>query len=288
VGVFIRSGKEVMEASPGAQTPTTLPPELQDSILKILEGEPHRTYTSEDLVKLLKPQAAKDPQKQSQALEEVASELKKLIEEGRISEVTSGTFKARIFFDHERNIEHAFMGGMGNTSYRFRSPIFRMNIGVLSLYFVRDDRKGHWMVTVRDTTIGKDYGLVQRLTDGVYVFGTRPPEAGEAHFLQIEGRYMAKEHATLTLSGDEVTVEDHKTLNGTRIDFLTQDGLAHYQQMAKAFLQGTDPKSQRDPVKRGRFVLDELLQHHKNYETTFFGFVADSLLLDSWEKSQKN
>lgn len=252
---------------------------MKDPILKVLEEEPHRAYTAEDLVPILKLSAPKDPQKQLQAMQQITSDLNKLVKEGLITEIASGLFKARLFFDKEENIEHAFIGGMGNTLYRFRSPIFRLNMGVLSLYFIKDKRRGDWMVTIRDTTIGKDYCLPRRLRDGTYLFGSRPPGMGEDHFLQIEGRYIAREHVTLTMTGDEISLEDHKTSSGTRIDHLTKEGLARYQEVAEAFLHETDPTDHKDVVKRGRFVLERLLHHHQNFETTFFSAVVDSLLI---------
>ena len=286
-----------MEPSPGTETkenqgPVSQPPSaalpgLKDPILKVLEGEPHRAYTAEDLVSILKLQSPKDPQKQLQAVQQVTSDLNKLVEEGQATEVATGLFKARLFFDKEENIEHAFIGGMGNVLYRFRSPIFRINIGVLSLYFIKDKRQGDWTVTIRDTTIGKDYCLVRRLREGTYLFGSRPPGEGEEHYVQIQGRYIAKKHLTLTISGDEINVEDHNTPNGTRIDFLTEKGLANYQQVAEAFLEETGPADHKDVVKRGRFVLERLLRHHQNFETTFFSAVVDSLLIAGLPETAK-
>ena len=182
-----------MDPSPSVGTKTTpqktssagQPPSLSDRVRKILEGDRHRVYPAEDLVKLLKMQAPKDPQKQAQAVEQVAAEARKLIETGEVAEVAESIFKAKAFFDAERNIEHVFIGGMGNTDYRFTSPIFRMNLGVLSVFCIRDKKAGDWMITVRDTTIGRDYCLTRRIRDGVYLFGTRGPKEGEKNYLQI-------------------------------------------------------------------------------------------------------
>lgn len=286
-----------MEASPGSEVkenkapPTLSPsialPNLKDPILKVLQAEPHRAYKADDLVQILKLSAPKDPQKQLQAVEQIRSEFHKLIDAGRITEVASGLFKARLFFDKEEFIEHVLMGEMGNTLYRFQSPIFRLNIGVLSVYFIRNRKQGDWIATVRDTTIGKDYCLVRRLRDGTYTVGSRPAEMGEDHHLQIEGRYISKKHLTLMISGDKISIEDQKTPNGTRIDFLTQEGLARYEQVAEAFLRGTDSKNQRDPVKRGRFVLERLVHQHQNFETTFFSAVVDSLLMADLQEARK-
>jgi len=276
-----------MVPSTEPHTPSRASLESKDPILKFLLDDPHRAYTAEDLVRSFTPLVAKDPQKLPQAAAEMTASLRKLIEAGRITEIREGLFKTRLFFDKEQNIEHAFIGGMGNTLYRFRSPIFRLNIGVLSMYFIKDKKVGDWMVTVRDTTIGKDYSLLRRLRDGVHIFGSLPPKPGEEHYLQIEGKYIAKKHMTITISGDEVSVEDHNTLNGTRIDLLTSEGLARYKQVAEAFLQGTDHKDQKDPVKRGRFALEQLIHHHQNFETTFFSAVVESLLLERLRKAPK-
>jgi hypothetical protein len=283
----MESGTEIKKPTPTAQPPSAALPNLQDSILKVLRAEPHRAFKIEDLVQILKLQSPKDPQKQQQAVEHVTSELRKVVETGRVTEIASGLFKARLFFDKEESIEHALLGQMGNTSYRFKSPIFRMNIGVLSAYFIKNRRDGNWVITVRDTTIGKDYCLVHRLCDGTYTIGNRSAETSEDHHLQIEGRYIAKNHLTLTISGDQINVEDQQTPYGTRVDFLTQRGLARYEQVAGAFLEGTDPKDQGNPVKRGRFVLERLLQQHENFETTFFSAVVDLLLIAGSQNTGK-
>jgi hypothetical protein len=256
------------------------PPETKDPLLKFFRDEPHRAATAEEIVRTLTPAAAKDPQKLGPAVQDLTGKLQKLVEGGHITEVADGLYKARLFFDPERYIEHAFLGGMGNTLYRFRSPIFRLNIGVLSLFFIRDQKAGNWAVTVRDTTIGKDYSIARRLRDGVYTFGSQPPEAGDERYVQVEGKYIAKKHAILTLDGETVIVEDLKTLNGSRVDHLTKDGLARFRQVAREFLQHTDPASQRQPVIRGRFILNKLLQDHQNFESAFFSAAVDSLLLE--------
>jgi hypothetical protein len=168
---------------------------------------------------------------------------------------------------------------MGNNRYRFKGPIFRMNLGVLSLYFIHDKKEKNWLVIIKDTTIGKDSCLISRLRDGVHIFGNQPREEGQAQYWQIEGKYIAKKHVTIKISGEEVEVEDHNTQFGTRIDNLTKEGLATYQVAAQAFLKGVDAQSQRDIVKRGRFALEQLLSHHENFETTFFSAVIDFILL---------
>ncbi|HLG22293.1 MAG TPA: FHA domain-containing protein [Candidatus Manganitrophaceae bacterium] len=277
-----------MEATPGLEAkekpaagrPAAPPADRKEQIRGVMKHEPHRAYAAEDLARVLKLQFPKDPQKQAEALKEITSHLHKLIEESEVTEVSQGVFKTRLFFDEEKNIEHAFIGGMGNTHYRFAAPIFRLNLGVLSLYFIHDKREGNWWVTIKDTTIGKDYSLTRRLQDGVHLFGSRPPQAGEENYLQIEGKYIAKNHGVIKIAGEQIQVEDHNTLNGTRIDFLTKEGLTRYRQAAGAFLKGVDPKAQRDPIARGRFALDQLIQHHQNLEITFFNAVVDSLLLE--------
>jgi len=268
-----------MEITAKPQATTIVPPSLKDLIFRAMEREPHRAFAVEDLILLLKLQAPKDPQKQAQAVEQVTTNLRRLVNEGQVTEVADGLFKCRLFFESEKNIEHAFIGGMGNARYRFKSPIFRLNIGVLSVYFIRDPKKGEWYITVRDTTIGKDYGLVRRLRDGLYRIGSRPVGAEEKNYIQIAGRYIEKEHLTLTIAGEEISIEDQNTPYGTRIDLLTKDGLARYQQAARAFLKATDPVGQKDSVKRGGFVLEQFLRHHQNFETTFFGAVVDSVLM---------
>lgn len=262
------------------QTSAVTAPEAKDPVLKFFHDDPHRAVTAEDLVRVFTPAVAKDPQKLAAASQEMTRKLHRLMEAGEITEVADGLYKARLFFDKERYIEHAFIGGMGNTHYRFRSPIFRLNIGVLSLFFIKDLGRGNWIVTIRDTTIGKDYSLIRRLEDGVYTFGNRPPEPGEERFLRIQGKYIAKTHMTVTISGEDIAVEDHKTLNGTRVDLLTKEGLSRYREVAREFLQRTDPRHHREPVVRGRFILDKLLQQHENYESGFFTAVVDSLLLE--------
>jgi FHA domain len=271
----------MMETTAKPQSPAVTAPSLKDRILGVLEKEPHRGFSIDDVILLLKLQSPKDPQKQAQAVEQITSNLRRLTEDGQITEVAPGVYKFRLYFAGEKFIEHAFIGGMGNNRYRFRSPIFRLNIGVLSVYFIKDLKRGDWYLTVRDTTIGRDYSLVRRLRDGQYLLGSRPPSEKESNYIQIAGRYIEKEHLTLTISGDEIAIEDHNSANGTRIDLLTSEGLDRYRTAANAFFQATPPEGRKDPVKRGRFALEQLLQHHQNYETTFFGAMVDSLLLSA-------
>lgn len=256
-----------------------VPSGLKGAVWKILEGDSHRAFTAEDILRTLKLQSPKDPQKQADAIQGISSHLRALLEEGKLSEVAPASFKTRLFFDDEKSIEHAFIGGMGNNRYRFKAPIFRMNLGVLSLYFINDKKEKNWLVIIKDTTIGKDSCLVYRLLDGVHVFGSHPREEGQDRYWQIDGKYIAKKHVTITISGEEVEVEDHKTLHGTRIDNLTEEGLNRYRVAAQAFLKEVDSQGQKDIVKRGRFALEQLLHHHQNFETTFFSAVIDFILL---------
>jgi len=255
-------------------------PESKDPLLKFFRDEPHRASTAEEVVRAFTPAVAKDPQKLPAAVQDVTGKLQKLLEAGHITEIGDGLYKARLFFDKERYIEHAFIGGMGNTRYRFRSPIFRLNIGVLSLFVLRDQKAGNWAVTVRDTTIGKDYSFTRRLRDGAYTLGSQKPEHDGERYIQVDGKYIAKRHVVVALAGEDIVVEDLKTLNGTRIDHLTKEGLARFREVAREFLEQADPRSHREPVVRGQFILNKLLQDHQNFESAFFSVVVDSLLLE--------
>lgn len=252
----------------------------EDRLTKIIKGEPHRAFTPDDLVRLTDPKTARDPQKLAEASKELKANLDKLSKTGEFREIESGLFKARLFFDQEKYIEHAYIGGMGNTQYGFPPSVFRLNIGVLSVFFIKDEKRDEWIVTVRDTTIGKDYCLTKRLPDNIYVMGSRLPEKDEDRTFQISGRYIEKKHVTIALSKNEIRVEDHRTLNGTRVDHLTQEGLARYQELAKEFLKQASPLEQVKSIKRGRFVLERLLKHHQNFEAAFFGAVVDSVLMN--------
>lgn len=265
-------------AAPSSSSPASEP---RDRVLAILDFEPHRAFTVEELIKATTPAALKDPEKKKAAVEEMTARLTKLVESRQAVHIGDGLYKHRLFLDKEdKNIEHAFLGGMGNTFYRFRSTVFRLNIGVLSLYFIRDKKAKDWVVTVRDTTIGRDYGLIHRLKDGTYTIGKRQPKPGEEHFIQIEGKYIEKDHLTVTLAGEDVKVEDLKTLNGTRVDLLSPHGLTQYEAIAEEFLKSATPQEQRDQLARGRFALKKLLETHQNFESTFFGAVVDTLLME--------
>jgi hypothetical protein len=253
--------------------------EQKSKIWQILEQEPHRVFAAETLAVTLKPAAAKDPKQQQQCISEVTADLNRLVEEGKVREVADGLFKARLFTNETQHIEHAFIGGMGNTLFRFRSPIFRLNIGVISMFFIKDQKENNWIVLVRDTTAGTSYCLRVRLKDGTYRFGSEVQRTGEKDYMPIVGRYIEKQHVTVTLRGEDVLVEDLKTGRGSRVDLLTERGLAQYQEVAGEFLKTLDSSRLWDPVSRGRYVLEQLLQHKRNFEVTFFGAAVDSALL---------
>jgi len=261
--------------------PVAVSPEilLLGRVRKHLLSDPHAAYTAEDLLQVLKLLSPKDPEKQAGILAQVASHLVSLSNEGLICEVAPLLYKTRLFFDAEKNIEHAFTGGMGNVCYSFSSPIFRLNIGVISLFFLLNEKQKNWRVYVSDTTIGRNYSLVRSLSEGVHIFGTNPKkEEGKTSWV-IDGKYIDKTHMTLTLSMNRIALEDHRTLRGTRVDHFTDAGLASYLQVGGDFLGRTDPSQHKDILKRGQFALDQLLHHHKNYEVAFFNVAVDFLLI---------
>ena len=251
----------------------------KSKIRQILEQEPHRAFEAQALAATLKPAAAKDPQQQQQCVSEITADLNRLIEEGKVREVADGLFKARLFTNETKQIEHVFIGGMGNTLFRFRSPIFRLNIGVISMFFIKSQKENNWMVLVRDTTAGTSYCLTVRLKDRTYRFGSEAQGTGEKDYIPIVGRYIEKQHVTVTFRGEDVLVEDLKTGRGSRVDLLTEQGLAQYGEAVGEFLKTVDPSRLWDPVSRGRYVMDQLLQHKRNFEVTFFGAAVDSVLL---------
>jgi hypothetical protein len=250
-----------------------------DPISKLFASTPHQAYSAEDVVRKTDPKTAKDPQKLQAAAAETAKQLAKRVTDGTLREVGPGLFKTRLFFDSERMIEHAFLGGMEGVHYAFQGPLFRLNIGVLSAFFVRDVKNSDWTVTVRDSTIGKDYCLILRPKDGSYLIGSAPADDKTKNYLQIPGRYIAARHVTVTLDGEKITVEDLNTLDGTRVDHLTEEGLSRYRELAGRFLKETAAGDQANRVKRGRFVLNQFIEHHQNFEATFFNAVTDSLLM---------
>lgn len=266
-----------MEPSALIQTPGAVVAEPIDPVLSKFKGDPHQAFSTEDLVRALEPKSSRDPEKLAAASENFKKKVQRFVDEGHLREVGPGLFKARLFFDAEKRIEHAFTGGFGNTVYSFSASLFRLNIGVLSIFFVKDQQQDDWIVTIRDTTIGKDYCLPRRVRDGQYAIGRHPPKPGEENYFQVEGRYIDKRHMMFTLSGDKIDVEDNRTLSGTRIDHLTGKGIAQYRELAKQYLKQVNAQEQGNVVKRGRFVLDQLQNHHQNFESAFFGAVVDSL-----------
>jgi hypothetical protein len=248
---------------------------------RVLTQDTHRAYSAEDVMKALKLASPKDLEKQAQVLEQISDCFHSLKNEAVIREVAPNLVKIRLFFDQEKSIEHAYIGGMGNTFYRFNALIFRLNIGVLSILFVRNESQKNWRVSVADPTIGKNYSLLKQLCDGVHIFGTAPALAngttGGGTQWVIDGKYIDKTHTTITLASDQVFVEDHRTLRGTRIDHLTDDGFSDYLNAASTFLKSTN--APRDIVKRGRFALEQLLHDHKNFELSFFNAAIDFILL---------
>ena len=264
-----------------APAPAVLSPEqvLSGKIKKTFLTEPHRAYGVDDLLRALKMLSPKDPEKQAKASEQVQVNLAVLLQEGVIREVGPALFKTRLFFDAEKNIEHAYIGGMGNASYAFYAPIFRLNIGVLSLFFMKNDKTGCFRVCVSDTTIGRNYCLFRPLGDGIHIFGTSPEQSEGKTSWVIDGKYIDKTHVSITLSPSRIDVVDYRTIRGTRVDHLTDAGYSYYTQGAESFLKATDRAGVKDIVRRGRFVLEQLLHHHKDFEASFFSVAVDSVLL---------
>jgi hypothetical protein len=135
------------------------------------------------------------------------------------------------------------------------------------------------MILVRDSTAGTTFCLRTRLKDGNYRFGSEVHDTEPKDYIPIVGRYIEQEHVAVTLRGDDVMAEDNKTITGSRIDLLTTEGFSRYQEVAQEFLKTADSSNRWDPVRRGRFVMDQVLQHKKNFEITFFGASVDSVLL---------
>jgi len=255
--------------------------EQKNKIWQILGQEPHRVFAAEALAATLKPAAAKDPKQQQQLVSEILADLNRLVEEGKVREVADGLFKTRLFTNATQYIEHAFIGGMGNTLFRFRSPIFRLNIGVISLFFIRSQKEGNCMVFIRDTTAGTSFCLRTRLQDGAYRLGSEAQKTGEKDYIPIVGRYIEKHHVTMTLRGEDTQMEDQKTGRGSRVELLTEEGLARYREAAAEFLKTADRSAWWDPYSRGRYIMDELLRHKKDFEATFFGAAVDATLLQN-------
>jgi hypothetical protein len=276
---LVSGGSEKVDVSPSvAVSPELL---LLGRVRKCLLSDPHAAYTAGDLLQTLKLLSPKDPEKQAGVLAQVQSHLLTLFNEGLIREVAPLLYKTRLFFDAEKNIEHAFIGGMGNVFYSFSSPVFRLNIGVISLFFLFNEKQKNWRVCVSDTTIGRNYSLVRSLSEGAHIFGTNPKKGEGKTSWIIDGKYIEKTHMTLTLSVNRIEVEDHRTLQGTRINHFTDAGLIDYLQVGRDFLGKTDSSQHKDVFKRGQFALEQLLHLHKNYEVAFFTTIVDFLLIQN-------
>lgn len=249
----------------------------KEKIRDLFEKEPHRVFDAETIATTLNPAAGRNPQLLEQLVGEIKAEIEKLVQDHVVRDVADGLFKACVYLDEARHMEHAFIGGMGNTLFRFRSPLFRLNIGTLAVFFMKHPERSEWRVLVRAATDGTAYCLHQPLTDGLYRLGD-DPKRQERGFVCLKGRYIEPYHADISFNGTLVQIEDQKTPRGTRIDLLTESGLTAYQELAQRFLESAQPDEVWDPVVRGRFVMDEVLNAHKNYEVTFFGAMVDVLL----------
>lgn len=252
-------------------------PVSKEQTQSVLFKDTNRACTAEDVMKVLKLATPKDLEKQAQVLAQITSCLTELKNEGIVREIAPNLLKARLYFDQEKRIEHAYIGGMGNPLYSLNALIFRLNIGVISILFIRNESQKNWRVSVADPTLGKTFSLLKPLCDGVHVFGTAPPQVEGKTGWAIDGKYIDKSHVTLTLTSDQVSVVDHRTLRGTRINHLTETGFADYSNIASEFLKSA--KKPKDSVERGRFVLGQLIQKHENFELSFFNAAVDFILL---------
>ncbi len=252
-----------------------------EKIWRTLSLNPHNVYGPGNLAKLVNAAAARKPDQLPQLLDDVKADLRGLMDAGKISEVADDTFKARVFFDESRHIEHAYLGGMGNTFYRFSGSVFRINIGVLSVFFTKLSGDSGWLVMVNDATVGASYCLASRLKDQTYRIGCGLPKEDQ-DVLLVPGRYIESHHLDLTLEGEDVRVEDRMTTRGTRVDFLTAEGLSKYQEAAAAFLgKVTDPVDRWDPVIRGRYVINQSLENEQSLNILFFGISVDSAIFEA-------
>lgn len=271
-----------MTASPSVGTPgkTPLTPaEIKDRIWKTLKAKAHRAYSPGDFIPILKLKSPKDPEKEAKNRELILSQLKDLGSERLAVEVADGVFKCRLYFDGDQKfVEHAFIGGTLNVHYRFRSSFFRLNLGVLSAFFYRPEKENIWKARIKDITLGRAYVLSEGLKDGLYNVGTGGGKADGENFLKIEGLYIEKHHLVMDFSGEDVRLEDQETLNGTRVDILTPEGMESYRKGAKTFIDKTDPQDHRNVVRRGRFTFDQHSEMHIDYDTGLFGTVVDSIL----------
>lgn len=253
-------------------------PDIKGRIWKTLQSTSHQAYSSAELIPILKMKSPKDPEKEAKNRELILEEMKKLSSEGLAVEVADGVFKERLYFDGDQKlVEHVFIGGTLNLHYRFKSSFFRLNIGVLSIFFFRSE-KGVWKGRVKDTTVGKEFFLSEELKDGTYLFGSKGPGSGTETFIKIDGPYIEKSHVAVEFTGEEVRLEDQVTTTGSRADILTPKGGEAYREAARTFLEETDPKDHRNVVKRGRFSFQQLADKHVDFDTGLLGAVVDSLL----------
>jgi hypothetical protein len=250
-------------------------------ILELLSKDPHRAFEAENLLTSIKPAAAKDPQQKQEVINEIKSDLTRLVEEGKVREVHDGVFKLRIFTNETKQIEHVFIGGMGNTYFRFKSPIFRLNIGVMAVFFIKGKPGSGWMILIRDSTAGTSYCFPRWLSNKVYHLGNREAAGEEEDFVPIIGRYVEEEHVKIGIQDDLIDIEDKKTLTGTRVDLLTEEGYIQYHKAVQDFMKNTDASRVWDPVTWGRYIMDQLLKNKINYEATFFGATVDSMVLQT-------
>jgi len=246
-------------------------------IWQLMKKEPHRAFLAGDLARALNAKVAKKESEEKQKLvKEITGNLDELVEEGVVRMVADGLFKYRLFTNDTKFIEQAFIGGMGNTLFYFQSTIFRLNIGVLSIFFTKNQKENNWSVLVQDMTGGTSFCLRNLLTDGNYTIGSEEKE--EEGYITIAGRYIEDQHVSIAIKGNDIQVEDQKTGTGSRVDLLTEEGLGQYGAAADEFIKTADPVSQWHSVNRGRYVLDQLLENKQNFETNFFGAMVDAKL----------
>ncbi len=263
----------------GKGSAVAVAPDLKERIWSTLSAEAHQAYSSSDFLPILRMKSPKDPQKEAKNREEILAQMKTLAEEGLAVEVADGVFKARLYFDGDQKlVEHAYIGGTLNVHYRFQSSFFRINVGVLSIFFFRPEKGNVWKARVKDSTLGREYMLLEELKDGTYVLGSKSDGSHGENFIKVEGRYIEKSQLTIEVAGESVRLEDQTTPAGTRVDILTPKGAEAYRKAARSFLKETDSKDHKNVVKRGRFTFQQLSDTHVDFDTGLFGAVVDSLL----------
>ncbi|HEY5648981.1 MAG TPA: hypothetical protein VIU33_05750, partial [Nitrospiria bacterium] len=232
-----------MTASPSTETAgkgktASADPDLKDRIWKTLEAEGHRAYSSADFLPILRMKSPKDPEKEAKNREQILGHLREIAGERMAVEVSDGVFKARLYFDgNQKLVEHAFIGGTLNTHYRFESSFFRLNLGVLSIFFYRPEKGNIWKALVKDITLGREYVLSDELKDGLYYLGSAPGKTDKKSFLEVKGLYIEKPHIAIELSGESVRLEDQGTATGSRVDTPTPEGMKVYRKAARTFLE---------------------------------------------------